>query len=65
MDDVGEPEDVADLARFLVGPESRWITGQSSTSTAATRCARARLLVVPRAAIGHDAMLAKATPLGS
>lgn len=28
MEDVGEPEDVAELARFLVGPESRWITGQ-------------------------------------
>ena len=28
MGDVGEPEDVADLVRFLIGPESRWITGQ-------------------------------------
>ena len=28
MADVGEPEDVGQLARFLVGPESRWITGQ-------------------------------------
>ncbi len=27
MRDVGEPEDVANLARFLIGPESRWITG--------------------------------------
>ncbi|MAG30328.1 MAG: short-chain dehydrogenase [Deltaproteobacteria bacterium] len=27
MGDVGEPEDVARLARFLIGPESRWITG--------------------------------------
>jgi NAD(P)-dependent dehydrogenase (short-subunit alcohol dehydrogenase family) len=26
--DVGQPEDVAMLARFLIGPESRWITGQ-------------------------------------
>jgi NAD(P)-dependent dehydrogenase (short-subunit alcohol dehydrogenase family) len=26
---VGEPEDVAELARFLLGPESRWITGQA------------------------------------
>jgi len=25
---VGEPEDVASLVRFLVGPESTWITGQ-------------------------------------
>lgn len=29
MRGVGEPEDVAHLARFLIGPESRWITGQS------------------------------------
>ena len=28
MADVGQPQDVARLARFLVGPESRWITGQ-------------------------------------
>jgi NAD(P)-dependent dehydrogenase (short-subunit alcohol dehydrogenase family) len=28
LGDVGQPEDVADLARFLIGPESRWITGQ-------------------------------------
>ncbi len=27
MEDVGQPEDVAHLARFLIGPESRWITG--------------------------------------
>ena len=29
MNDVGQPEDVAELARFLIGPESRWITGQA------------------------------------
>jgi NAD(P)-dependent dehydrogenase (short-subunit alcohol dehydrogenase family) len=28
MQGVGQPEDVAELARFLIGPESRWITGQ-------------------------------------
>ena len=27
MQDVGEPEDVGSLCRFLIGPESRWITG--------------------------------------
>lgn len=27
MGDVGEPEDVAALARFLIGPQARWITG--------------------------------------
>jgi len=28
MGDVGEPEDIAALARFLIGTDSRWITGQ-------------------------------------
>ena len=28
MGDAGQPEDIAELARFLIGPESRWITGQ-------------------------------------
>lgn len=28
MGDAGRPEDVAHLARFLIGSESRWITGQ-------------------------------------
>jgi NAD(P)-dependent dehydrogenase (short-subunit alcohol dehydrogenase family) len=28
MGDVGQPEDVAHLVRFLMGDESRWITGQ-------------------------------------
>lgn len=27
LGDVGQPEDVAALARFLIGPEARWITG--------------------------------------
>ena len=27
MNGVGEPEDVGHLARFLIGPESRWVTG--------------------------------------
>jgi NAD(P)-dependent dehydrogenase (short-subunit alcohol dehydrogenase family) len=28
MGGVGEPQDVANLARFLLGDEARWITGQ-------------------------------------
>ncbi len=28
MNDVGQPEDIGELARFLIGAESRWITGQ-------------------------------------
>ena len=29
LGDVGQPEDVGDLVRFLIGPESRWITGET------------------------------------
>jgi len=29
LHDVGQPADVGALCRFLVGPESRWITGQA------------------------------------
>tara|TARA_B100000686_G_C16674281_1_gene908241 strand:- start:425 stop:1270 length:846 start_codon:yes stop_codon:yes gene_type:complete len=28
LGDVGEPSDVAALVKFLIGPDSRWITGQ-------------------------------------
>ncbi len=28
MGDVGQPDDIGRLARFLISPESRWITGQ-------------------------------------
>lgn len=28
LGDVGQPEDIGMLARFLISPESRWITGQ-------------------------------------
>jgi len=28
LGDVGQPEDVANLVRFLISDESRWITGQ-------------------------------------
>nr|HML30409.1 SDR family oxidoreductase [Hyphomicrobium sp.] len=25
---IGQPEDVADVVKFLAGPDSRWVTGQ-------------------------------------
>jgi NAD(P)-dependent dehydrogenase (short-subunit alcohol dehydrogenase family) len=29
LGDVGQPEDIASVARFLLSDESRWITGQT------------------------------------
>ena len=26
---IGEPEEIAEMIRFLIGPESSWITGQN------------------------------------
>jgi NAD(P)-dependent dehydrogenase (short-subunit alcohol dehydrogenase family) len=60
MQDVGEPEDVAALARFLVGPDSRWITGQIINVDGGHSLRRGpdfSSFLVP--ALGWDVMLAK------
>jgi len=60
MGDVGQPEDVANLARFLVGPESRWITGQAINVDGGHSLRRGpdfSPFIEP--AIGRDAMLAR------
>jgi NAD(P)-dependent dehydrogenase (short-subunit alcohol dehydrogenase family) len=31
LDRIGEPEDIAAIVRFLVGPEATWLTGQNIT----------------------------------
>ncbi len=57
MDGVGESEDVAHLARFLVGPESRWVTGCAINvdgGHALRRGPNFTQFVEP--AIGHDAL---------
>lgn len=57
LGDVGESEDVAHLARFLVGPESRWITGTCINvdgGHALRRGPNFTQFVEP--AIGHDAL---------
>ena len=63
MQDVGEPEDVAALARFLVGPDSRWITGQIINVDGGHALRRgpdfSSFLV---GAVGWDVMLAKKAP---
>jgi NAD(P)-dependent dehydrogenase (short-subunit alcohol dehydrogenase family) len=64
MQDVGEPEDVASLARFLVGSDSRWITGQIINVDGGHSLRRGpdfSSFLVP--ALGWDVMLAK-KPLG-
>ena len=55
--DVGESEDVAHLARFLVGPESRWVTGCAINVDGGHALRRGpdfTQFVEP--AIGHDAL---------
>lgn len=57
LDGVGESEDVAHLARFLVGPESRWVTGTCINvdgGHALRRGPNFTQFVEP--AIGHDAL---------
>jgi NAD(P)-dependent dehydrogenase (short-subunit alcohol dehydrogenase family) len=60
MQDVGEPEDIAYLARFLAGAEARWITGQIINVDGGHALRRgpdfSSFLV---GALGEDVMLAK------
>ena len=63
MQDVGEPEDVAALARFLIGPEARWITGQIINVDGGHSLRRGpdfSAFIEP--ALGRDVMLAKTAP---
>ncbi len=60
---VGEPEDVAALARFLVGEDSRWITGEIIDVDGGHHLRRGpdfTAFVEP--ALGIDVMLAKTAP---
>jgi 7-alpha-hydroxysteroid dehydrogenase len=63
MEDVGEPEDVAALARFLIGPDSRWITGQLINVDGGHSLRRGPnfgAFIEP--ALGRDVMLARKAP---
>ncbi|MEY4131309.1 MAG: hypothetical protein RLZZ31_1433 [Actinomycetota bacterium] len=64
LGDVGEPEDVANLARFLISDEARWITGTSINCDGGHHLRRGpdfRPFIEP--AIGHDALVAR-KPVG-
>jgi 7-alpha-hydroxysteroid dehydrogenase len=63
LGDVGEPEDVANLVRFLISDESRWITGQEIGVDGGHTLRRGpdfTAFIEP--ALGRDALLAKAPP---
>lgn len=60
MADVGEPEDVANLCRFLLSDDARWITGTAINCDGGhhLRCGPDfRSFIEP--AIGHDAMVGR------
>jgi len=60
MADVGDPEDIAGLARFLVGDDARWITGQVINVDGGHSLRRGpdfSSFILP--AIGEDAALAR------
>jgi NAD(P)-dependent dehydrogenase (short-subunit alcohol dehydrogenase family) len=61
--DIGSGEDVAALARFLIGPESRWITGQLIAVDGGHSLRRGpNFTAFVEPALGRDALLAKAPP---
>jgi len=57
---VGEPEDVAALARFLLSDDARWITGQSINCDGGHHLRRGPIFTsFIEPVIGHDALVAK------
>jgi len=65
MNGVGEPEDIGNLARFLLSDDARWITGTAIDCDGGHHLRRGpdfSSFIEP--VIGHDAMVAK-KPVGS
>jgi NAD(P)-dependent dehydrogenase (short-subunit alcohol dehydrogenase family) len=66
MEDVGEPSDIADLCRFLLSDESRWVTGNAINCDGGHHLrAGPDFTSFIEPVLGADAMVAKAPPLGS
>ena len=64
LGDVGNPEDIAGLARFLIGPDARWITGQAIAVDGGNSLRRGPdFSAFLEPVLGADVMLAK-KPLG-
>ena len=57
MNGVGESEDVAHLARYLIGQESRWVTGCSIIDGGHALRRRPSFGSFIEPAIGADAMI--------
>lgn len=63
LGEVGQPEDVAGLVRFLIGPDSRWLTGTAiNVDGGNTLRAGPDFSPFIEPVIGRDAMLAKKAP---
>lgn len=62
MGDVGDPEDVAELARYLVGPEARWVTGNCINVDGGHSLRRGPNFGQFLAALGEDVLLARKAP---
>jgi len=63
MGGVGQPDDVAHLVRFLMGPEARWITGQIINVDGGHGLRRGpNFGPFIESAVGADAMLARGEP---
>ncbi len=60
LGDVGEPEDVANLVRFLLSDEARWITGTAINCDGGHHLRRGPIFTsFIEPVIGHDALVAK------